>query len=294
MIAASLTGGLGNQMFQYAAGRSLALRLGTELVLNLWNLGRHSPNATPRSYALGPFRIRADLRRRVISHRPLRKERSAHGIVRDRVRNAVARFRILEEGPSGLCSEFFSAQDWTLLDGFWQSPAYFADHESRIREEFAFRVPPAGRTADLLGQIASTNSVSVHVRRGDYVTNEYVSTRMGALDEPYYRRAIDTIAEQSTGIHLFVFSDDLSWCREHLNGPWPVTFASGAPADDLRLMSACRHHVIANSSFSWWGAWLDPRPDKLVVAPKEWFRNDPRRADLIIPADWSWIRIDSR
>jgi hypothetical protein len=290
VIAASLLGGLGNQLFQYAAGRSLALRLQTELVLNLWDLGRHDSSPAHETYALAPFQVRADLRRRVISRRPLQADDS----VRGRVRNTLARFRVLEEDPARLCPEFFSAPDWTLLVGFWQSPAYFAEHESLIREELTFREPPAGRTAELLEQIASTNSVSVHVRRGDYVTDPDVNLRMGVLDERYYRRAIDAIAERSTDLQLFVFSDDLGWCRRQLDARWPVTFVEGAPADDLRLMSACRHNVIANSSFSWWGAWLDPRPDKLVVAPRQWFRDAPLRDDSIIPDDWSWIRLDSR
>ena len=101
----------------------------------------------------------------------------------------MARFRILEEDPARLCPEFFSAPDWTLLVGFWQSPAYFVDHESLIREELTFGAPPAGRIADLLEQITSTNTVSVDVRRGDYVTDPDVNRRMGVLDERYYRRA---------------------------------------------------------------------------------------------------------
>jgi len=290
VIAASLIGGLGNQLFQYAAGRSLALRHGTELVLNLWNLGRRDPSPPHETYALGPFRVRANLRRRVISRRPVQE----HEVLRGRVRNALARFRVLEEDPALFCPQFFSAPDWTLLVGYWQSPTYFADYESVIREELTFRDPPDVRTTDLLEQIASTNSVSLHVRRGDYVTDPDVNRRMLVLDERYYERAVDTIAERSADLRLFVFSDDLDWCRRHLSARWPMTFMDGTPADDLRLMSACRHHVTANSSFSWWGAWLDPRPDKLVVAPNQWFRDAARLADLVIPQGSGWVRLDSR
>jgi hypothetical protein len=276
-------------MFQYAAGRSLALRHDTDLTLNLWDLRHRGPHETPRSYALDCFAIRAALRRRVRSRRPLPAAIPAHRRIFCRAKKASARFDALRQDFVAFCPEFFSASDGTLLIGYWQSEAYFARHERQIREEFTLRSPPLGRNAELLEEIGSTTAVSVHVRRGDYVSNPKVNTRIGVLDEHYYREAIQTVSQRAKDVHLFVFSDDPAWCRRHLNGRWPVTFVDGspeAPSEDVRLMSACRHHVIANSSLSWWGAWLDPRPDKLVVAPKQWFRDPELDSSKIVPADW--------
>lgn len=289
VIAASLAGGLGNQMFQYAAGRSLALRHDTNLILNLWDLHNSAPHETPRSYALDCFAIRAALRRRVRSRRQLPAAIPAQRRILYRARTLYARFDALQQDFVAFCPEFFSAPDGTLLIGYWQSEAYFAGHEAQIREEFTLQSPPLGRNAELLEEIGAATAVSVHVRRGDYVSNPEVNTRIGVLDEHYFRRAIEAISQRADDVHLIVFSDDQDWCKRHLKGRWPITFAGGspnAPSEDLRLMSACRHHVIANSSLSWWGAWLNPRPDKMVVAPKQWFRDPELDSSRIVPPGW--------
>ena len=212
-----------------------------------------------------------------------------------RVRNTIARFRALQQDFVAFCPEFFSAPDWTLLVGYWQSEAYFARHAEQIRDELTIRSPPGPRLACLLEEVRVGTSVSVHVRRGDYVTNPEVNRRIGALDERYYHHAIGAVAERTgaTDLRLVVFSDDRHWAQRNLDHRrFRTTFVEGRPedaADDLRLMSACRHHVIANSSLSWWGAWLDPRADKVVVAPRQWFRDSRLDSSWITPA--SWLRL---
>jgi hypothetical protein len=288
MIAASLRGGLGNQMFEYAAGRSLALSHGTRLVLDLSELER---SATQREFALGCFRIEARLARRVRSRGLYSAPPSLRGHVGRWRREAFSRFRVLTQKDLELQPAFFEAGDWTHLVGFWQSERYFAPHAGTIRDDFAFRAPPGGHLERALDRIRSGASVSVHARRGDYATDADASAFHGVLPREYYRRALEELSGAESDLHAFVFSDDLDWCKEHLRLDLPTTYAeaSRSPADDLTLMASCTHHVIANSSFSWWGAWLGEREGSVVVAPLEWVRDPAVDTSHVVPA--RWIRV---
>jgi hypothetical protein len=285
MIAVSLRGGLGNQLFGYAAGRSLALEHGTGLVLDLSELER---SATRREFALGDFRIDARIVRRVRSrglHPDLRSLRGRLGRWR---REAFSRFRVLHSKGFALEPGFFTAGDWTHLVGYWQSERYFEAHADRIREELSFRSPPGPHLKPMLERIGSTTSVSVHVRRGDYVTNPEASAYHGVLSTEYYGHAFHELSRNGSDLHAFVFSDDLGWCREHVRLDVPTTYvdAGRTAADDLRLMASCLHHVIANSSFSWWGAWLGERDESTVIAPLAWVRDPPLDTSHAVPERW--------
>ena len=138
-----------------------------------------------------------------------------------------------------------------------------------------------------------SNAVSLHVRRGDYVSDPATNRFHGTCSPDYYRQAVDYVIGRAGVPHLFVFSDDQEWTRANLQFAVPRRSSSANPPDcgyrDMQLMARCRHHIIANSSFSWWGAWLNPSPEKIVVAPKQWFsspRNDTR--DLVPP---NWVRM---
>jgi hypothetical protein len=140
-----------------------------------------------------------------------------------------------------------------------------------------------------MSRIGDCQSVSLHVRRGDYATHARTRAVLGILPLDYYRAAIDYVAGRTESPELFIFSDDIPWAREHLDIPFPCHYIDHNKGpesyNDMRLMSVCRHHIIANSSFSWWGAWLNPAPDKIVVAPRRWFANGWSIEDLI-PAAW--------
>lgn len=165
--------------------------------------------------------------------------------------------------------------DGSYLDGYWQSEKYFSDYEERIREEFSVRAPLDGRSLELAEQMRERPSVSVHVRRGDYFSNPVTAAVHQVCDVEYFQRGIAYLGERLENPTFFVFSDEPDWARDNLRIPYPTTVISHNDASrnygDLRLMSLCDHHIIANSSFSWWGAWLDPSSDKIVVAPKTWF-----------------------
>jgi len=179
----------------------------------------------------------------------------------------------------------------TYLDGYWQSEKYFSDVADTIRREFTIRDQLDAGTRELLDRIGTAESVSVHVRRGDYVSHPRASRARSVCTPGYYLRCVAHIAERVGHPHLFVFSDDPDWVAANLRFEHPTTLVSTVPArpdyGDLRLMSACRHHIIANSSFSWWAAWLNPHRDKLVLAPRRWM-NDPRVDDRdVVPSGWT-------
>jgi Glycosyl transferase family 11 len=295
VIAATLVGGLGNQLFQYAAGRSLALRHDTELVLDLSLLrGPQSELATPRAYELGCFQVEARTVESVRSWESLPAASGAGLRTRSRIRRARARFTVLRQRGFELQPAFFGAPDDTLLVGFWQSEAYFADQAERLRRDLVLPAP-APAAAELLARVASDASVSVHVRRGDYAHDAATRRVHGLLPEAYHRAALEEIAGRTgTALDVHVFSDEPAWCREHLDLglPFTVVDLAGAPAyEELRAMSACRHHVVANSSFSWWGAWLDARPDAIVVAPRQWVADTSIDTAHVVPE--RWIRLDA-
>jgi hypothetical protein len=268
MIVSRLTDGLGNQMFQYAAGRRLAHHHGTALILDVSLYANQPPTSTPRRYELNFFRIQAAIAQADLVH-VWRK----------------SPFTTFVE--SELCApELLNAHDNAYLVGYWQCERYFDDIRTLIFAEFA----PAG-SMDKSNIITSQKikrsiSISVHVRRGDYVNNKF-HTFMG-LD--YYRAAVAEITKKIPSPHFFVFSDDPEWCRENLDIGFPCTLVThnvGPQAYwDIILMSRCHHNIIANSSFSWWGAWLNRNTDKIVIAPKQWFGDPTVDTRDRVPDDW--------
>ena len=144
-------------------------------------------------------------------------------------------------------------------------------------------------TREMAAQIDARKSVSLHVRRGDFVNNPQTFSHHGVCEPGYYREAIGKIKEQHTDLEVFVFSDDMDWAKANITTDLPVTFVNGAGRqdfEDLYLMSLCRHNIIANSSFSWWGAWLNPNPEKIVVAPARWFNDKNTDTKDLLPPEW--------
>jgi hypothetical protein len=282
-VISRLIGGLGNQMFQYAVGRHLALMRGTRLELDLSWFDNALPDETPRTYGLAPYGIVAGL-----DGWPLVRRRPAAGYgvtgrAMRRLRLEVG--KVMVDREAGFRPAVLGASDGTLLVGHWQTERYFHAIAPTIRAELTLRNPPAGRNADLLAEIRATPSVSVHVRRGDFVSSAATTRAHGAPQEGYHRAAVANIAARTgEAPHAYVFSDDPAWCATHLDLGVPTTVVAhngdAAPHEDLRLMAACRHHVLANSSFSWWGAWLDPDAGAVVVAPRRWVVDRTRLPDI--------------
>lgn len=283
MIIVRLDAGLGNQLFQYATARRLALRHSTvlRLDLSLFPAGSH------RLYGLHRFNIAAEPARR--------DELEALGLLQPRLlarlRRPFRNYHHHKEIHPNFHPEVMRLPNRTALMGYFQSELYFKDVAGQLREELTFNCPLGAAAAEILRRILSyRTSVGLHVRRGDYVT----LPEFGLLPVSYYQNAVRHLRSQLGAIpEVFVFFDDPEWCRIHLDLGVPFQVVVGnekEPHDDLRLMSACRHNIIANSSFSWWGAWLNPNEEKAVIAPRTWFASWPKGggADLI---PFAWTRI---
>lgn len=293
-VLVRLEGGLGNQMFQYTAGRSVALATGRRLLLDTSAIAR---GPSRRRYELSSLAIggeRAGVICRLMARAQVgsRLPAAARGLAR-----AVSprHWQLLRDAGAGLDERLFTSSGDVVLEGPWQSAAY-AERDplvaSQLRRDFGLREPLSGRVSAIAAEIAACESVCVHVRRGDYAKAPAVAAFHGTLSIDYYTAAADRIAAEVGSPTFFVFSDDLPWAQAHLRLPGPTRFveaaASQPPAIDQRLMASCRHFVIANSTFSWWAAWLGAAAGKIVVAPQRWFAAATAPSGLI-PAGWQQL-----
>jgi hypothetical protein len=287
MIITRISGGLGNQMFEYAAARALALRHGTELKLDLTYLLDRTPRPkrfkiTFREYDLDVF---------VLSCSFLKKNETPlwflgkFGFIVDMCYRKVFKphgtERHFQYDPA-----FLSFPDNTYLDGVWQSPKYFAGYEDVIRKDFSFKNEMAEEVKALGAEIRNKESVCVHVRRSDFLGSAH-----DICDAKYYARGIVEIAERTAIDQIYVFSDDIEWCKKNVSLGYPTVFVSNEFAGykntgHLYLMGKCRYFVIANSSYSWWAAWLSDYAKKIVVAPKRWFADSSIDASDVTPPEW--------
>lgn len=296
MIITRLSGGLGNQMFQYAMGRALALRNRTELRIDTSSYAVQRSRETLRTFGLEHFAITAlpttpddyvklgipDLHDTSGLARLARKWRE----IRDRLLPPKKRRLVIEQMYT-FSPEAFSAGPDCLLIGIWQSPRYFSDAEAPIRQELTLTSPLSPEGTTMLKQIKEGASVSIHVRRGDYAANPKTNAKHGTCSPEYYGSAIAHMTGSAADPRFFVFSDDIEWAKENLNLPESTIFVPKEIPDyeALFLMSACTHHILANSTFSWWAAWLDVSQEAIVIAPKHWYVSGTSTQDFI-PSNW--------
>lgn len=263
-VRVELNGGLGNQMFQAAAGLTLAHRIGAGLDFDISPLKR-----VPRTFDLTPFAIPATLYDKNSADRsPLaRIFKSKHAAAPADWKGAVWTEKAFHYDP-----DFEKLSTSAYLIGYFQSPRYFESSADLVRKVFELQphLSDAGKT--YAQATRGEDTVAVHIRRGDYVSNPKATAIHGILDADYYDRALRIITRTVKKPRLIVVSDEPDTARQLLQGWADAEFVSGTTMfDDMYLIGACRHHVIANSSFSWWGAWLDARPDGLTIAPRAWF-----------------------
>lgn len=290
-LVVKINGGLGNQLFQYAMGRALASRSGAELFLDLDFFRIPGGAHTPRRFELDRFEARYEEAspQRILPYHALRasgwKRRAARIIPFAFRRQILTERRMFRYDPSSTRID----KD-TYLEGYWQSERYFADQAQSLRADLRFKEEPGPQDREVLCGMEGGVPVSLHVRRGDYVTHAGASAVHGTCSPEYYTRAMRRIAEQEPRAVFHVFSDDPRWARAHLPASMPLVFVdhNRGVSDhmDLMLMAACHHHIIANSSFSWWGAWLNPREAKTVIAPRHWFRDPAVETTDLIPTRW--------
>jgi len=267
MIVTHLFGGLGNQLFQFAIGKSLAARLGVELRLD----ARYFDIPRPDELCIHHFGHQTQNVERSLL--PATRQEGLIPYIAGKLRGMP--FQMFKESGLAYDPAFEALGDDTYLKGYWQSERYFRDHADLVRASLDIVTPPTPENARLLNELSGVLAISLHVRRGDYVSNPKFNATHGTCDLDYYRRAADLVAQRSQrDVVFYAFSDEPDWVRENLKLPHEMRIVShNGPQhnyEDIRLMRHCTHHIIANSSFSWWGAWLNPYPDKMVVTPSRW------------------------
>ncbi len=290
MIITKLVGGLGNQMFQYAAGFTLAKEKQTALKMDICFLldkSKRYYRHTHRDFALDIFRISgqvasdAEIRRHVVP-------RKGNKYVYHLLRKLTRQHNVFDDGAIHSLQEFYRMPADAYIQGSWQDVRYLKDAEAELRREFTFRDSLPEGHRELHDRIAGENSVCVVFRRGDYVGHPILD--IVGLD--FYDKAVGMMREKTGNPVFFVFSDDIGWCRDNFRPAGANVFFvdqkfTGPKAQYyLMLMAACKNYIIPNSTYPWWGAWLNPDPEKIVIAPKVWYKGQPDRRNEILMDDW--------
>ena len=278
MVIVRLQGGLGNQMFQYALARHLSIKNKTALYLDLSDLSdKSSSNSnTPRHFELNIFNVKYS------PGLPFKLP----GILK-KLHDHLFPIKEIRETDFLYNKAILAEKGNIYLDGYWQNEQYFKDIEATIRAEFTLKTKPDEQNRMLAEQIKATSSVSVHFRRGDYITNAVTNSFHGVCSKEYYVKAIAYINEKIPAPHFYIFSDDINWVKQNFDFKESHTYININKGEkgfeDMRLMSHCKHNIIANSSFSWWAAWLNTNKDKVVISPLQWLVT--KKTD-IVPAEW--------
>lgn len=295
MIIIQILGGLGNQMFSYACGRAVADRLKTDLVLDLSSYAKYY-----RKYSLSRFNIidtqKNDMKKtiKIIKYGDIFLQRyfASHFTYQ------LNGIKPIFENGSAYNKSIEEVEDNSYLQGYWGSEKYFSNIKEEIRKEFTLREKISDNSAMWCERIKRENcTVSMHIRRGDYINVAANKNIFESLQSEYYQKAINLIKEKCDVSAIFVFSNDILWCREHLKFDIPVYYVDGNDEDngheDLYLMSQCTHNIIANSTFSWWGAWLNNNENKIVICPKRFYKLNDKWHDSTDLCPKEWISIDN-
>ncbi|MFT5295392.1 MAG: hypothetical protein ACI9YH_001406 [Colwellia sp.] len=289
MLIVKVLGGLGNQMYQYALYRALLLK-GFEVKLDLsaFNTYKLHNGFELESVFSLPSLICA-------TQKEIEKYSDQSNTIFSRIQR-----KLFGLNKSHVKEELYSEvrldkMKHVYLDGYWQSDLYFAEIAEEIRSDFIFSNSLSERNIEISEKIKISNSVGIHIRRGDYITNQHAYNEYGRIcDLAYYTEAIELIQLQINTPHFFVFSNDIEWVKHNVNFSYPVDFISWNLAKesfvDMELMSLCKHNIIANSSFSWWGAWLNNNKDKVVLAPSRW-KAGPDINKKRTPDEWQTVEV---
>lgn len=291
MIITQLNGGLGNQLFQYAAGKALAEYHQTNLKFDLSLLRAYKTY----KYELDVFSIKASIAetKDIKTFAGLTSSVYLNKVLFQLRRKKLLRYpRFYYREPYfHYDNNFFQLPDNSYIEGYWQSEKYFSNIANVVQKELKLKKELSSYSKKILEKINSSKSVSLHIRRGDYITDTKANRVHGVCSLDYYKRAIEKAREIVGGdVIFFVFSNDIEWTKNSLPIQATVSFVKnpqeGFPYEDMYLMSQCQHHIIANSSFSWWGAWLNSSNDKLVIAPKQWFKDKSLNSKDLISSCW--------
>lgn len=289
MIIIKLQGGLGNQLFQYAFARNMSIENNTNLKFDIsWY-----KNSNNRFFKLNSFNTKIEIASNKEVVKYFKKDNLQRKIQKSIDLIKLIKFKkIITENDLSFNDKYLNIGKNCYVNGYWQSEKYFKNIENIIRKEFTLKEKINDNLFDIYKLIEKSNSISIHIRRGDYLSNKY-SRKYHVLQTEYYLKTIELITKKIKNPHFFIFSDDIKWAQDNLNINFNKTFIEpelgSKDYEELILMSKCKHNIIANSSFSWWGAWLNNNTDKIVIAPKDWYKIEAKKTcDLILK---SWITI---
>jgi hypothetical protein len=279
LILVHLNGGLGNQMFQYATARALAKNNKTQVSLDLSEFNIYKL----RRFELKRYAVQAQINTNSYLLRLLAKKIKLHKVLRD-----IHLERNLEYDPKVLAMGKNS-----YLEGYFQNELYFSNIRDILIKDFTISDGISKYANEVKYKILRKNTaISIHLRRGDYISNRHTNTVHGVCSLNYYKEAIKLMNKKFINARYFIFSDDMKWVKDNLKMDNAVYIeGTKSPHEDMYLMSLCCHNIIANSSFSWWGAWLNNNKNKIVIAPKKWFSdsNLAKQSEDIVCK--SWLRL---
>ena len=284
MIVVYLQGGLGNQMFQYAFGKALAAQTGRDLHFDISHFQNHNnPEETPRIFQLNQWQTECSFGSKEIFN--LVKSYQQLSLFK-RIFNKIIPLKNIIEitDASPLLLEKWDKYKIIYLRGYFQNEKYFSKISAQLRSQYIPQIsvnPPFEKTE---------NTVSVHVRRGDYISNAAAATHHGVTDLDFFKAAFSRVEERVTQPHYVIFSDDIEWCKTEFAFLPHKTFIepreNARECEDLFWMSQCTHHIISNSSYSWWGAWLNSNLSKMVICPAKWIASQTTPKNDVVPTDW--------
>ena len=271
-VIVQVIGGLGNQLFQYAAGRKLALDLNAQLRLDI-----------------SGFTTYYDLHKYSMHHLNVVEDFIQLDELHERSKDIL----FIKEPSLAYCPNVFDdlkGFNSVYLEGYWGSEHYFESIDHVIRGEFSVKTPPSQANIEMGRAILATEAVCLHIRRGDYVWHPMSQQSHCLCSLDYYQESLGLLARVLSNPVVYVFSDDQEWASKNLNIPFEHVFVGINDAsknyEDLRLMSLCKHFIIANSTFSWWGAWLSNSPNKIIFAPRQWLKDPNLSWFDPVPLKW--------
>jgi hypothetical protein len=291
MIIVKIVGGLGNQLFQYAFGKALEAHTGLKVHYDISDFNEkyklHKISLQHFNVNINEASVKDIAQLTSIYNKAKYKLfRVTNGKAIDK--KTLKFYR--EEGTLYDEDVFSLTYSDIYFDGYWQSEKYFDNIQNMIRNDFTVTTTPTKNNQNIIDKINKCNAISLHIRRGDYVANAVSNEIYSTCSLGYYEQALQYMTENVADPVFFIFSDDIEWAKSNLQGKNNLEFVDINSADhnyeDLRLMSLCKHNIIANSTFSWWGAWLNSNSDKIVIAPKKWFNIESRSSVDLIPEKW--------
>lgn len=287
MILVELNGGLGNQLFQYAAGLSLALHHNVPLKVNPSSFSQPDViTGTQRHFELNNFEDTPAIATQPEIQRFLHMPaiRTFYEKLFPFHKRSIYKEKAITFDP-----HFYNSRKNVYLKGNRQSEKYFIKHSEVIRDKFRLKASVVQPVEDYALQMRNSGSVAIHIRRGDYLTNIAMDV-LGLIPLEHYKNAFEYLKKRTEINKAYIFSDDIEWVKANLHLDGGTEYVSGertsSAIEDFYLISQCKHQVIANSTFSWWAAWLNPNPGKIVIAPKKWYNNAPYDTRDLIPDNW--------